>query len=140
MFFHGIDAEHLLIQYPILSPRLTIFRQNLVQKKDRKHLLEQFGFEPVHFLESSKTYSVKSCLNSCFAFGNVVFAFSSLPQPLLQLSSHEVGVPVVDTRKANAIFIQNRDLVNEMKRLYPNIPIIIVNSKRFSHTAISDRI
>ncbi|TCS83494.1 hypothetical protein [Tepidibacillus fermentans] len=132
MFFHGIDYQHLLIQFPVLSPRLTILQQNHSQKEDRKHLLEQFGFEPVHFLESSKTYSVKKCLNACFNFGNVIFAFSSLPQPLLQLSPHEVGVPVVDTRKAKAIFIQNRELINKIKRLYPQIPVFIMVKKMFS--------
>ena len=133
MFFHGIDYEYLLIQYPVLSPRLTVHRQNTIQKKDREHLLEQFGFEPVHFLESSSTYSVIECLHSCFSFGNVVFAFTSLPQPMIQLSNHEVGVPVVDTRQAKAIFVQNRQFIRKLKKHYKSIPVFYV-------PAISDRI
>ena len=124
MFFHGIDYQYLLLQYPILSPRLTISHQNYKQQQDRKHLISQFGFEPVHFLESNKTYLAKQCLQSCFSFGNVVFAFSSLSQPLLQLSSHEVGVPVMDTRKANTIYLQDWRLGKGIKKLYPKIPIV----------------
>jgi len=130
MFFHGIDYQYLLLQYPVLSPRLTISRQNREQQQDRKHLILQFGFEPVHFLESSPSYRIKECLQSCFSFGNIVFAFSTLSQPILQLSSHEVGVPVVDTRKAQFIFLQDYNLGHKVKRLYPRIPIIFTNGKQ----------
>lgn len=124
MFFHGIDYQYLLYQFPILSPRLTVMRQNEDQNKDRVHLIKQFGFEPVHFLESSYDYSIKRCIEDCFSFGNVVFALDQLPLPMLQLSKHEVGVPVVDVRKAKLIFVHEYPLLSSLKRLFPDISII----------------
>ena len=123
MFCHGINYKHLLSQYPILSPRLTLMKQSKEQKLDRKHLIEQFGFEPVHFLETSTQYTFLHCLHACLEFGNVIFVYHQLPLPLLQLSPHEVGVPTIDTRKADYIFVKNSNLLKELKQLYPYIPI-----------------
>lgn len=125
MFFHGMNYEYLLYQYPVLSPRLTILRQNNTQKLDRKHLLQRYGFEPVHFLESSPEYSVSECLEECFEFGDVVLVYNALPKPILQLSSHEVGVAVIDTREANYIAIRDKSSLTRLHKLYPYIPILI---------------
>ena len=123
MFCHGIDLKYLLVQYPILSPRLTIMRQNKIQHLDRKHLIEQFGFEPVHFLETSSSFTLNQCIQSCLEFGEVIFVFQQLPLPMLQLSPHEVGIPTIDTRTADYIFLKDSHLVFKLKRLYPRIPI-----------------
>ncbi len=127
MFFHGITYEHLLYQYPILSPRLTILRQNNKQKMDRMHLIEKFGFEPVHFLESSRYYSKAKCIESCFLFGNVIFVYQTLPLPMLQLSFHEIGVPVIDVRKADYVITNNKKLIHHLMNLLENKPIIFTN-------------
>lgn len=124
MFFHGIHYQHLLYQFPILSPRLTVTRQNEGQNKDRIHLIKKFGFEPVHFLESSRDYPVMRCIENCFSFGNVVFALDDLPLPMLQLSKHEVGVPVADVRKAKLIFVGEYPLLTSLVKLFPNTPIV----------------
>lgn len=130
MYFHGINYEYLLYQYPVLSPRLTILRQNKQQHQDRKHLLEQFGFEPVHFLENSPSYRSTKCLESCFKFGDVVLVFDTLPMPMLQLSEHELGVPVADTRKAKYIFIKDFKYYSKLKKLFPKVRIIRIIEKK----------
>lgn len=126
MFFHGIDYEYMLYQYPILSPRLSIMRQNKNQRLDRKHLLKKFGFEPVHFLESSKEFTIEQCLSSCFSFGNVVFAYDELGLPILQLSVNEVGVPVANLKKATLIFVQDKKLIKPLIKLFPSIPVLYI--------------
>ncbi|OEF99984.1 hypothetical protein BHF71_06840 [Vulcanibacillus modesticaldus] len=127
MFFHGINYQHMLFQYPILSPRLTIKRQKMEQKKDRIHLVERFGFEPVHFLESSDTYSIQNCLESCFSFGNVVVVFKELPLPMLQLSKNEVGVPAIDLRLADYFVVETLKLMSDLRKIFPKTPIFYFN-------------
>ncbi|MFT9486932.1 MAG: hypothetical protein ACH0QD_06140 [Tepidibacillus sp.] len=133
MYFHGIDYEYLLYQYPVLSPRLTILRQNKTQQQDRQHLLERFGFEPVHFLESSASYSIQEAIQACSAFGNVIFVYHVLPFPMLQLSEHEVGVPTIDTREANWIFVNHYQLIDKIRPLYPNLPILFCKKQQYSN-------
>jgi len=128
MFFHGISYPHLLSQFPILSPRLTILKQNKLQKQDREHLIEQFGFEPVHMLESSKSYTEQQCINACLEFGNVVFGFKKLSAPLLQLSEHEIGVPVVDVRKADVIYVKDLKNISKVRKIFPKTTIFYVNN------------
>jgi len=123
VFLHGIPYHYLIYQYPILSPRRTILPQTKRQRKDRQHLIERFGFEPVHFLESGKTYSIGRCISSCFSFGNVILVYKKLPLPMLQLSPHEVGVPVVDARQADFIVIDHRSLINKVRKIFKNTPI-----------------
>lgn len=127
-----MNFEYLQYQYPILSPRLTILHQNKNQHSDRQHLIERFGFEPVHFLESSETYPIQKCLKSCFSFGNVVIGFKHLPLPMLQLSANEVGVPVIDVREADFVFVSNHQLLAKVRRIFPEIPIFIQNRSHFS--------
>ncbi len=136
MYFHGIYYHYLLYQYPVLSPRLTILRQNEKQRKDRKHLLERFGFEPVHFLESSNSYSKQECITSCFSFGNVIIAYKHLPLPMLQLSVHEVGVPVIDVRQADYIIVKQDKLIKDIRRICSNKPIFYLTNK---HNMVSIR-
>lgn len=132
MYFHGMRYKYLLNQYPILSPRLTVLKQNNKQRLDRQHLIEQFGFEPVHFLESSNTYSFNECLQACFAFGDVVLVFIELQLPFLQLSEHEVGVPVADTRKAKYLFVKEEQHRVELQKLFPQALVVLVKKIKYN--------
>lgn len=137
MFFHGIKYEYLLYQYPVLSPRLIALRENQKQIEDRKHLIERFGFEPVHLLESSKFFPVRECLKTCFNYGNIVFMFNYLKTPVLQLSENEVGVPVIDVRKARILFIDQPNLIDKTKRIFKDKPIyLIIDGQNFSKAVL----
>ena len=127
MFFHGIDYKYLLYQYPVLSPRLTVLKQSESQKADRKHLIERFGFEPVHFLESSKLYPPAKCIASCFTFGDTIVTFKKLPLPILQLSAHEVGLKAAYLNDIDFIIIKQKKLVPNLKDLFPKKIIFIPN-------------
>lgn len=126
MFFHGIDLKYLLYQYPILSPKNTVGRKNKKQLADREHLIERFGFEPVHFLENNYDYPFSECIYSCFNFGSVVIGFKELPMPILKLSVHEYGVSEIDVRTAELIFVKDDGLKNDLRRIFPKIPIATV--------------
>lgn len=76
---------------------------------DRLHLLQQFGLEPVHLLESDESYPDERCIRECLAFGDTVFAFEQLSLPMWQLSRHEVGVEVLDLRTCSAIYTKRND-------------------------------
>ncbi|MFY0545381.1 hypothetical protein [Brevibacillus sp. H7] len=119
MFFHGINWEYVLQVYPILSPRRGVSRKRGDQLEDRQHLLERFGLEPVHLLEASHAYPAHRCLGECLAFGDTVFAFQNLPDPLWQLSSHEVGVKVLDLRTCCRIYTARTDA--DVARWFPNV-------------------
>jgi len=126
LFFHGIDFKYLIFQYPILSPKNTVGRKNKKQLEDREHLIERFGFEPVHFLKNNYDYPSSRCIYSCFNFGSVVIGFKELPMPILQLSKHEYGVTAIDVRTAELLFIRDRGLKNELRKLFSKIPIVIM--------------
>jgi hypothetical protein len=125
MFYHGINWEHVRNVYPILSPRRGVSRKRGTQLADRCHLLEQFGLEPVHLLEASEEYSPLRCIRECFAFGDTVFAFDRLPQPLWQLSRHEVGVEVLDLRTCRHLYTTREDA--DTHALFPEVPCTLWN-------------
>jgi hypothetical protein len=125
MFYHGIKREYVYQDYPILSPRRGISRKSLEQLSDRFHLLAQFGLEPVHLLEAGAAYPVERCVQECLAFGDTVFGFAHLPDPLWQLSRHEVGVPTLDLRQGTEIYLSEED--DEIRRLFPHIPVRILH-------------
>lgn len=126
MFFHGIDLKFLKKQYPFLYPEANISSKNLTQLKDRKHLVERFGLEPVHMLESATSYSTKECVQECLSFGEIVFGFRVVTEPFFQLSMHEIGVPFLDVRRCNILFVKSVSLIQELRNMEFGQPIILV--------------
>jgi hypothetical protein len=120
LFFHGIDFEHFIHQFPYLYPNAQFSNKSRVQLQDRKHLLHRFGLEPVHLLESSREYPIRKCLQECFAFGNLVLGLKSIPQPYWQISRHELGVTFLDVRLAAFYFIRQREHREQLEYLLPN--------------------
>ncbi|MFD2369971.1 hypothetical protein ACFSO0_08335 [Brevibacillus sp. GCM10020057] len=120
MFYHGIKWEYVWKEYPLLSPRRTVRSKRQEQLLDRLHLLQQFGLEPIHLLEADETYPPERCIRECMAFGDTVFAFERLELPMWQLSSHEVGVEVLDLRTCVSIFTCRNEA--KVEDLFPGIP------------------
>lgn len=125
MFFHGIDYMYLKKQYPFLNPDSNISSKKSKQLKDRQHLVERFGYEPVHLLESTEKYPVKTCIKECLSFGEIVLAFGQVTEPLLQLSEHEIGVSYLDVRSCRYIFSRKK-LHQEIRNLGFKQPIFYV--------------
>ncbi|MGC5326536.1 hypothetical protein [Brevibacillus sp. SYSU BS000544] len=109
MFYHGINREYVYQQYPVLSPRRTVSHKNREQRSDRRHLIDQFGIEPIHLLQSSDDYPKATCIEECMEFGDLVLEFTALPDPVWQLSKHEVGVFVLDVRQAHTVYCASFD-------------------------------
>ncbi|MGD8188746.1 hypothetical protein ACQCN2_01980 [Brevibacillus ginsengisoli] len=109
MFYHGINREYIHQQYPVLSPRRSVSQKNQEERLDRQHLIEKLGIEPIHLLESSQDYPKERCIEVCLEFGDTVLEFASLPDPMWQLSRHEVGTIVLDVRKATMVYVQLLD-------------------------------
>ncbi|RKD23844.1 hypothetical protein BEP19_05285 [Ammoniphilus oxalaticus] len=107
MFFHGIDFKYLEQKYPFLYPDAYVTTKNEEQLADRQHLIEQFGFEPVHLLESAPGYSAKTCIKECFRFGEIVLVFKEVTEPIIQLSQHEIGARYLDIRTCQYIFTRS---------------------------------
>ncbi|GAB7388713.1 hypothetical protein BSNK01_25510 [Bacillaceae bacterium] len=127
MFFHGINVEYVENEFPVLAPRRSISqKKDAIQIQDRRHLLERFGLEPVHLLESEPgIYPVWRCVKECFRFGDVVFAFPTLPLPFWQLSRHEIGVPVLDLRHCAWLVVSAARAGQRIRRLFPGKRIFI---------------
>lgn len=125
MFYHGINREHVFEGYPILSPRKGVSHKSREQLQDRRHLLLEFGLEPIHLLEESDNYPFAHCLQECFSFGDTVFVFTQLPDPLWQLSCHEVGVSVLDLRSCRHIYALGDD--EKLRQLFPKTSLKITN-------------
>lgn len=100
MFVHGIPFRYVPHHYPILTASHISQSRSHDQLKDAQHLIDQFGFEPVHFLRVQSHYSLRHCFEACFQYGDTLFVFNSLPFPRIQLSPHEWGVYQVDLRDA----------------------------------------
>lgn len=128
MFFHGIDKEYVYPYFPILSARRSVSKKNAEQLADRRHLIRQFGLEPIHLLEAAADYPPERCISECLAFGDTVFAFSALTPPFWQLSRREIGVPVLDLRSAIAIYTTEVD--QRLAELFADIPIYLLPGKR----------
>lgn len=109
MFYHGINREYIYRQFPILSPRRSVSQKDKEQRLDRWHLIEKFGIEPIHLLESSEDYSKERCIQECLEFGDTVLEFSRMPDPIWQLSRHEVGTIVIDVREASTVYVDEQD-------------------------------
>lgn len=125
MFYHGIKREYVYKNFPVLSPRKEVSGKSGEQLKDRRHLLEQFGLEPIHLLEATADFPQERCVAECLAFGDTVFMFEHLPDPLWQLSCHEVGVAVLDLRQASRVYITSEDLL--LRQLFSNVPFVLIN-------------
>ncbi|MBO8172398.1 MAG: hypothetical protein H0Z33_10945 [Bacillaceae bacterium] len=129
MFFHGINWEYVIKQYPVLSPRASVWEKDAKQMADRKHLIEQFGFEPVHLLESCPPdYPASRCIRECLHYGDPVFAFQILPLPFWQLSRHERGVPALDLRTCLYIVTNREVYIPEIKTVFPKKPVIFLRN------------
>lgn len=129
LFFHGIDFKYVINQYPVLSPRCSTNGKTSEQLADRRHLIEQFGFEPVHLLESSgKSYPPSTCVKECLHYGGTVFSFSYLPIPYWQLSLHEIGVQTLDLRTCHSIYTLEPRWIKEIKNHFPNKPIFLIKN------------
>lgn len=124
MFYHGINRKYVCQDYPILSPRRRASKKKREELADREHLIAQFGLEPVHLLEASADYPEERCLEACLRFGDTVFVFSALPDPLWQLSRHEVGVPILDLRTCTRIFVEKNDPI--IAELFPDKEICLI--------------
>lgn len=129
MFFHGIDLKYLEKGFPFLYPESSVSTKDEKQLEDRKHLIERFGFEPVHLLESSESYTLRHCVIECLKFGEVILAFVKLSEPLIQLSEHEIGVSYLDTRWCRYIFTR-RELSRDIRDLGFKQPIIYVQGSQ----------
>lgn len=100
MFVHGIPFQYVPVHYPILDPARIKTYRSPIKEADARHFIEQFGFEPVHFLRMNAHYPLSRCVEECFCFGDTVFVFNTIPYPRIQLSPNEWGVPKVDMRDA----------------------------------------
>lgn len=107
LFVHGIPFRYVPFHYPVLTASRKTSIRSREQLDDARHLIEQFGFEPVHFLRPSNSFPLAACMESCFHFGDTLLFFNTLPFPRLQLSAHEWGVREVDMR--NAYFVVSRE-------------------------------
>lgn len=129
MFFHGIDCQFVVKQYPVLSPRCHTYDRTRVQQADRRHLIRRFGFEPVHLLESNPVdYPAGECIRECLRFGDTVFSFSELPLPIWQLSRHEVGVQMLDLTSCHLIYTVDRRNITTLRKLFRHTPLAIVKN------------
>lgn len=120
-------------QFPYLNPDAHVSSKQGDQLADRIHLIEKFGLEPVHLLESSPQYPVSKCLRECFSFGDVVLAFLKLNQPIIQLSKHELGVPYLDVRSCQYVFVCNKGYMDFFKEVKLKRPILIVKNEGDSY-------
>ncbi|CAI8981564.1 transposase [Brevibacillus sp. IT-7CA2] len=121
MFYHGIMWEYVTREYPVLSPRRTARRKRgAEQLRDRIHLIEQFGLEPVHLLEADEQYDAVRCIQECLAFGDTVFAFDRVQVPMWQLSKHEIGVEILDLRTCTAIYTFRHE--TKVEDYFPSTP------------------
>lgn len=135
MFFHGIPYKYIQVHYPVISPRHNTEEMTEAQKADSRHLIERFGLEPVHLLAYKRAvYGLRDCLAACFSFGDIVFAFRSLPHPILQLSAHEVGVKELDLREARWIFLNGAEHYEKIQKQFPKIKVFICTAEK--HTGI----
>lgn len=124
MFFHGIPFNYLVRQYPVLEPASFFRRKSPVKRADARRFIQSIGFEPVHFLRSSSNYPIRRCLDECFRYGEIVFAFASLPYPRIQLSEHEWGVPSIDLRRAAWICVDGEDHLHWFRSRFPHLPVV----------------
>lgn len=127
MFYHGINREYIQQQYPVLSPRRSVSNKSKEQQSDRRHLIEKLGIEPIHLLEAGPQYPKEKCLEECLNFGNTVLEFTNLPDPMWQLSRHEIGTVILDVRKASTIYVQELD--ESLPLMFPSSQIIWLKGK-----------
>ena len=127
MFYHGVNREYILQQYPVLSPRRSVSLKNPEQLLDRQHLMEQLGIEPIHLLESSEEYPRERCIEECLEFGDTVLEFTSLPNPIWQLSRHEIGTIVVDVRQASRVYVREFD--EKLQKMFNSLQITVLKGK-----------
>lgn len=124
MFFHGIPFIYLVRQYPVLDPAAFFRRKSPTKRADARRFIRTIGFEPVHLLRSSSDYPIRRCLDECFRYGDIVFAFESVPYPRIQLSQHEWGVPSLDLRQAAWICVDGEGHRPWFRSRFPHLPVV----------------
>lgn len=124
MFFHGIPFIYLVRQYPVLNPASSFRSKSPAKRADARGLIRSIGFEPVHLLRSSSTYPIRRCLEECFRYGDIVFAFESIPYPRIQLSEHEWGIPTLDLRRAAWICVNGEKHRHWFRSRFPHLPVV----------------
>lgn len=124
MFFHGIPFTYLVRQYPVLDPAAFSRRKSAAKRADARKLIRSVGFEPVHLLRSSPDFPIQKCLEECFRYGEIVFAFKSIPYPRVQLSEHEWGIPTLDLRQAAWICVKGGNHRHWFRSRFPYLPVV----------------
>ncbi|MBO8164506.1 MAG: hypothetical protein H0Z34_12400 [Brevibacillus sp.] len=124
MFYHGINREYVYKYFPVLSARRSVSQKNDTQLADRRHLLELIGLEPIHLLEADADFPPQRCIKECLAYGDTVFAFQTLDLPFWQLSRREIGIPVLDLRRAAAVYTRCAD--QSLRDLFQGVPIYML--------------
>jgi hypothetical protein len=99
-------------------------RKSPDKREDARRLIERIGFEPVHLLRSSPEYPIRRCLGECLQYGDTVFAFSAVPFPRVQLSSHEWGVRRLSLRAADWAVTTDRRVIRWMREHVPSLPVL----------------
>lgn len=132
MFVHGIPFRYIPRHFPVLNATCASFNRSREQMEDARHLIEQFGFEPVHFLRTSNPYPLYKCMEACFRFGDTLLLFNTLPFPRLQLSPNEWGVREVDLRHTSVVISRHLQAQDWFRHYLPGIPFFLDSDKEIA--------
>ena len=122
MFVHGIPFRYIPQHFPELNAACAQSNRTEEQIEDARKLIEQFGFEPVHFLRPSHLYPLSQCMAACLQFGDTLLFFDSLPFPRLQLSPNEWAVRKIDMRQSAVVLSRNTNAKEWFQRHMPETP------------------
>lgn len=128
LFVHGIPFYYIPWHFPILQSIYPASSLSREQVSDAKHLIEQFGFEPVHFLRTSANYPLSICMEECFRFGDTLLLFNTLPFPRLQLSAHEWAVREADIRQVYAVISRHPRARQWFQKHLPDLPLFLTEA------------
>lgn len=131
MFVHGIPFQYVPEHYPVLRAIPKTADDSEARRRDAQHLIEQFGFEPVHFLHVSSDYSFLTCCAECLYFGDTLIVFHALPYPRLQLSRHEWGVCAIDLRDAHFVLSRHSEARAWFAAQLPQVPFLSITREDF---------
>lgn len=125
VFVHGIPFRFVARHYPVISAKHAFIDRTQEQRKDAQRFIDRFGFEPVHFLRSSRHYPLSTCMKECFRFGDTLLIFNTLPYPRLQLSPNEWGVREVDMRRASFVWSRCPQSQEWFHQYLPGVPFFL---------------
>ncbi|OYD08312.1 hypothetical protein [Paludifilum halophilum] len=123
MFLHGIPYVYLARHFPVLSPDRQ-YRKAPAQRDDARHLSKRIGFEPIHFLRSSRGYPLRICVTECFRYGDTVLAFAGIGYPRVQLSRNEWGVARLDVRGVAWVVTRRPEAGWWFREKLPGVPVL----------------